>query len=225
MLRAAAGFAFGGRPQGNRYGRQPSDHEAREMRSGQQAPTIWRGILTCPASEPGRPDAWRELCPEIPDGRRTLSPGGMGRPAEKTIADPPRCDHPRPVRKGRHPRAPRSCLCRHETTCRWNRDRPAVELPINRHQAGEIVGLSRNTVGKLLADLAPDGIVECGYARLVTHRDRLGVAPGQDGRSVGPPIPSPVPRSRSSDASRHPPPRHGGRRGGSSWARKDASRP
>jgi len=51
-----------------------------------------------------------------------------------------------------------------------------VELPIGRQQLGEIAGLSRNTVGKLLADLASSEIVERRYGGLVIHRDRLRAA-------------------------------------------------
>ena len=45
-----------------------------------------------------------------------------------------------------------------------------------RQQLAEIAGLSRNTVGQLLAELASSEIVERHYGRLVIHRDRLRAA-------------------------------------------------
>lgn len=42
-----------------------------------------------------------------------------------------------------------------------------TELPLTREEIGEIAGLSRNTVGRLLAELARDGIIKARYGRLV----------------------------------------------------------
>ncbi len=48
------------------------------------------------------------------------------------------------------------------------------ELPITREEIGEIAGLSRNTAGRVLADLARDGLIEARYGRLVII-DRMGL--------------------------------------------------
>ncbi len=45
--------------------------------------------------------------------------------------------------------------------------RSAAELPITREEIGEIAGISRNTAGRLLADLARDGVIEMHYGRIV----------------------------------------------------------
>jgi CRP/FNR family cyclic AMP-dependent transcriptional regulator len=44
---------------------------------------------------------------------------------------------------------------------------PIEALPVTREEIGEIAGLSRNTAGRLLADLAREGLVEMRYGRVV----------------------------------------------------------
>ncbi len=50
----------------------------------------------------------------------------------------------------------------------------ADELPVTREEIGEIAGLSRNTAGRVLADLDRDGLIQTRYGRLVIA-DRSGL--------------------------------------------------
>ncbi|MEY8842651.1 Crp/Fnr family transcriptional regulator [Cribrihabitans sp. XS_ASV171] len=49
-----------------------------------------------------------------------------------------------------------------------------AELPLTHEALGEIAGVSRNTAGRVLADLAGLGLIETGYGRLVIA-DREGL--------------------------------------------------